>query len=290
MIRLAAKLLLFISILLIFSNICSYFVLKSPLLIHVLETRKSTDWIYSAIDKSKAPVASDVIILGDSVALQMFKPGNSNFILSAPATIVGQYIVLSSILHNKNNVKKVILVCYPGSLLIKINNIYSYNHFVKPFYCQENKPLISNSVEADLKLHRYYYLYNLPISKVLPAFTLIDCSQSNHVVANESYEYGLFIEYMKKIIELCTRNNVELKILSPPVSATHNNLFDFIKLKKVINDNNFNAIFSYYFETLIVTDDLYFRNDHWHYKEEYKDKMSIEFRDIVKRHINLPDI
>jgi hypothetical protein len=290
MIKLTVKLLLFISILLVFSNICSYVALKSPFLINILDAHKSVEWVYSAIDKSNKPVTSDVIILGDSVAKQIFKPGDYNFIISAPATIVGQYILLNNILYNNKNIKLVVMICYPGSLRMKFDGTYTYNHFIRPFYKNDNMQVLSDTTEAYIKHHRYYYLYKLPMAKVLPVFSLIDCSQSSPDKPDEYYEYSIFIEYMTRIIELCNKNHVEFKIVPPPVSNSHNNSFDFDKLRRIISVNGYDNQFSCYFDTLIVKDDMYYKDDHWHYKNQYEDEMSKVFREKANNCVGLPII
>lgn len=288
MIKLAVKSIIFMSLTLFASNLYSYIILDSPLLINVFDVYKAAANVSSIIDKSKYPGTSEVVILGDSVAKQLSKPGDSNFILSAPATFVGQYIVLNNILKANKNVRKVVMISYPGALRMKFDDRYTYNQFIKPFYNTDNTQYISDTAEAYLKRHRYYYLYKLPMTKVLPVFTFIDCSHDKPEHPDESYEYSIFIEYMNKIIELCNARHIELKVLAPPVSDSHYNSFDFDKLRRTINDNGYANVFSCYFDTMLVKDDIYYNDDHWHYKKQYEDEMATNFRENANKCVSLP--
>ena len=288
MTKLTLKSALFLLSIFMISNMMGYFILKSECLSSAFGVKKPDPTLYNVIAKSKSPVTSDVIILGDSVAKQLFKNEGYNFILNAPATIVGHYVVLNNILRQNKNVRKVFLVACPGSLSIKFDNTYTYNSFIKPFYNDENTPFFSRAVEKYLKEHRYYSLYKLPIAKVLPLFTLIDCSSYRPEKPDANYEYSLFIEYMGKIITLCKSNNVEFRILTPPLSSNNYNSIKFNKLKKVISDNNYQTFFSSYFTNIIVKDDSYFKEDHWHYKKEYESYMSATFFGKLHDNLSLP--
>jgi hypothetical protein len=176
------------------------------------------------------------------------------------------------------------LVCIPGSLEFKFNTVYTYNHFIRPFYGTENSKLISNSVDSYLNQQKYHLFYQLPMAKVLPVFSQIDCSKETSLSASAD-DYDLFIEYMNKIKTLCASSKVIFKVLPPPISETRNRQFDLKKFKDMIVANKFDDIFSSYFDIITVKNDSYFK-DTWHYKEEFVNEMAGEFKTKAKEHLS----
>jgi hypothetical protein len=219
------------------------------------------------------------------VAHQLIPPSSYNLIMTGAATLAGQYIVIHNVIKNSKTIKKVVFIYYPGSFKFGYDNKYTYNNFIKPFYCRENISLFDQSTQHKLHRHKYYYLYMLPMSKVLPIFSLIDCenSESKNFITSEDYDD--VINYIRLIHQLCEERKIEFIVISPPVSMTHKEQFDFVKFKKIISANNLSGVFYNYFQSLEFKDDKYYK-DSWHFKDEYELEMSAYFQAKFKHFLS----
>lgn len=97
--------------------------------------------VYDAVDMAIQPTEYTGVVLGDSVARQIFNPAyqEENMDLCYLATNqaimpAGNYILLEAFLGNNPQVKTVYYVARPDSLQSGINFVYTYSYFVTPMY------------------------------------------------------------------------------------------------------------------------------------------------------------
>lgn len=177
--------------------------------------------IYRAIEKSQKKTKYKKLILGDSTANQFYnckeEDPDSAYSLSCNQAIgmVGQYILLNNYLNAGNRPDTVFLVYTPFSFWDNLDQVYTYHYFLKPFYYDEYKfmmsPLVINQIH---KLPKY----------VLCHFPLIQTTGWAPNIKQERRNYSFLSpickEYLSKIHLLSIQYNFEFTII-PTFVAEH---------------------------------------------------------------------
>jgi len=234
--------------------------------------------VYNAIVLSnKHHVGKDTIILGDSVAKQLITEGLGNnadvidLTCGQAVSLAGHYALLVNALKNNKQVKQVYLLYHIFSLSNNLNQIFTFNYFVKPFYAHKNN-LFTSKTDEIIKSKPYWILYKLPITKVLPVFGNIDYTRK---YPNKKFDNGLLLsptsqEYICKMKSICESNNIDFKIYPTPLSVHHSmlldshNLFiDQVKAANLVNE------FDGYLSKQIILSDAFYIEDYVHIKPEF---------------------
>lgn len=259
MIKLTIKIILFFVI----SNLLAYLIISTSLS-KVLIGKE----VYEAISLSKKKTKLDKVLLGDSVARQLYNHDNyvgDYYLLTTTGSIslVGQYILFKNIIDRNTNVKEVVLISVPSSLSIDLDNRFIDNYFIKPFCTLDNSKYFSATVYDKLSEHKYYSALWIPMFKIIGSFPGIDHSGRPQ---NKNFWYlsDVSIEYLIKMKNEANSRKIKLKILPAPISNIYIKNMDYIK--KQIKDNNLESIFSDYFDNIVYLDDYKFI-DHLHFKK-----------------------
>lgn len=165
------RILYFIGLFLLFvSPIVIYYTAKAVWLLKD-DKYKTTIYgneIYRAIEKSKKKTKYKKLILGDSTANQFYnckeEDPDSAYSLSCNQAIgmVGQFILLNNYLKAGNRPDTIFLVYTPFSFWDNLDQVYTYHYFLKPFYYDEYKPLMTRSVIEQIKKIPKYQLCHIP--------------------------------------------------------------------------------------------------------------------------------
>ena len=124
--------------------------------------------IYRAIEKSKKKTRYRKLILGDSTANQFYNCKGDNpdsaYSLTCNQAIglVGQFILLNNYLSAGNKPDTVYLVYTPFSFWDNLDQVFTYHYFLKPFYYDEYKPLMSETVVQQIKKLPKYWACHIP--------------------------------------------------------------------------------------------------------------------------------
>lgn len=280
MLNLFAKMGFLIISSLFIANILSHVIISSDILSFIIGSNKIGNETYQALKKSKMLSSAENIVIGDSVARPIFSVENVNKVKyynlasNECISLIGQYIIAHNALNINKHVKKLYLVYHPDAFLNNLDEPFTYNYFVKPFYTSEYRDFLSENAINRLKTSRFFFLFKLPISKTLPIFNKIDYNDKKYddwfgfpkALRQRPYLSGISIEYLKKLEKLCLEKNVDLSVVMAPISKRYDT--DFSLLKSQIKDNNLDHIFNGYFENKIILNDLYFR-DGAHLKKMY---------------------
>ena len=177
--------------------------------------------IYCAIEKSKTKTQYKKLILGDSTANQFYNCKEENpdsaYSLSCNQAIgmIGQYILLHNYLEAGNRPDTVFLLYTPFSFWDNLDQVYTYHYFLKPFYYDEYKPLMSPLVINQIhKLPKYMICH----------FPLIQTTGWAPNVKQENRDYSFLSpiskEYLSKIDSLSNKHKFVFKII-PTFVADH---------------------------------------------------------------------
>src|SRR6185369_12899707 len=92
------------------------------------------------------------------------------------ASLIGQYIIAHNALETSKHIKNIYLFYHPDSFQNDLDQPWTYNYIVKPFYTSEYRNFFSENAINRLKQNRFFFLFELPIAKTLPIFNKIDYS------------------------------------------------------------------------------------------------------------------
>jgi|WetSurMetagenome_2_1015567.scaffolds.fasta_scaffold04875_5 hypothetical protein len=236
--------------------------------------------VYYSIQKSKQRNAlSSRVLLGDSVAYQMFKNTTSNNPIYSLACnqavgLTGQFVLLNNYLKAGNHVDAVYLLLSPFSFSNNLNQVYTYQYFLKPFYRDEYFPLFTKTVVQQIHKIPYYYLSRYPqvlTSNWAPDFVSRD--QTNYTFLSP-----ISVEYLARIKELSIKYDFKLIVTPTPMSLSNRPKIESMN-KNEVAINHLESEFKNYFSDILYLDDSNFVSDGAHlknpqkYAEYYKERL-----------------
>lgn len=193
--------------------------------------------VYDAIDRSSKQTEYTALILGDSVARQIFNPDVQKeseeicYLATNQAIMpAGNYILLDNFLQNNPQLETVYYVARPESLQGSINFIYTYSYFVTPLYTETfTKYLGPETADEIVKIFGSvpsksefvkWMLGKYP--KLLESYN--DGSEKiwafrNRIHAQEMPDMS--IDYIAKMWRTCMDRDIEFIILSPPLPSDY---------------------------------------------------------------------
>ena len=177
--------------------------------------------IYRAISKSKKQTTYRKLILGDSTANQFYNCKEENpdsaYSLTCNQAIgmVGQYLLLNNYLATGNRPDTVYIVYTPFIFWDNLDQVYTYHYFLKPFYYNEYKPLMTETVKMQIKKIPKYRWCHIPyILTTAWASTLPSQARSY------SFLSPICREYLSKIDSLSNLYNFQWEVV-PTFVAEH---------------------------------------------------------------------
>ena len=264
------NLFIYIILFIIVSNLFALAVINIPALSKVLDFAPE---VYVANINSKKTITSDTIILGDSVAHQIFKSSMGikdsfyDLTTNQAVSLAGQYILIKNAIDNNTSIKEVYLIYHPRSFSNDLDQIWTFDYFVKPFYNFKDRKYFSQSVIKHLENIKLYKMAIFPIIKVIPNFPSLDYSRFiSNSSKNRSFLSNTSVEYLIKIEEACKDKGINFKVIACPVRES--SIDDYSTFKKQINDNGLQGIFKDYFKEMVISEDNLYIDD-FHLKKDY---------------------
>ncbi len=225
--------------------------------------------IYYSIKKSKQKSSSNIVIIGDSVGLQLFSNYTYNEPINSLAcnqaiSMAGHYCLLQNYFKSGNHADKVYLIVTPFSFQNNLNQIFTYHYFLKPFYREEYDAYFSNLVYDQILKIPFYKFSTFPV--ILTSNWAPDFKSNDK--PNYRFLSPISIEYLNKIKRLSERNGFDFIILPTPTKLSNKNEIDKMDPTE-ISTNGFNDEFKNFFENIIYVDDRDFQ-DNVHLKNPNK--------------------
>jgi hypothetical protein len=228
--------------------------------------------VYEAIKKSKQRKKAKKLILGDSVAYLLFPWDNSDVSSLAcvqGVSFAGYYILLKNFLETNHDSlpDKVIILFHPTVLVNNLDQRYTYNDFLKPFYCRENMPYFTETVFKQVHQIPYYYLSQFPLIKI-----------SNWAVAPRQKAQGfpgymspITKEYLVRIKNLCDSLHVNYFLVPPPINSIMRHKIEEARpvIRKEAAQLNMQVKFDIYLNNIQYMDSSLYRDER-HFKKDLK--------------------
>lgn len=227
--------------------------------------------VYHVISKSKQHNPSRKILIGDSVARQFYNSDQENDTLNSLATnqaisLAGQYLLLDNYLKAGNVIDTCYAVFIPSSFQNNLQQLYSYNYFVKPFYTNEYKPLLTKTVQTQVEKIPYY--------GIAQYFGILTNNWSPEFISTDKQGYAFFspitVEYIKKMSALSQARN--FKLIFVPALCNENQRKDIESFDRgELSQNGIDHILADYFDHIQYLDSKYFVDDmHLDKPEDFK--------------------
>ncbi len=263
--KLIRKSLLFILTGFIFLNVISRLIIDSK----YFSKNISYNVSLMAVKKSKRKIASNVLILGDSVARQIFPVVMPNSLaVNGAILMAGHYILAVNAIKKNPNIKYVILMSAPFILSHDFNRKLTYNNFLKPFYTFGNLKYLTSLMKKKINGNILSHLALFPIFKLSPVPQIDFSNKSSKKISPVFSEIS--IQYMKKLYNFLKKRRIELLIISPPICKKQRVLFlNWKYFKSQISERGLSHILRGYFDNIVYLDKGYFINDRIHLNVRY---------------------
>ena len=225
-------------------------------------------FIYDSISKSRQKWPdSEVFILGDSVATQMYPPkeysGRINSLsMVNPCTLAGQYFLLKRLAEgNELRGKKIILAITPATFGMDFSHKGTFHYVLKPFYNAEFSPWKEGALKTRI---------THPIVAMLSQLPIVRCSNwispipyLNEVQPNRTFISDINHEYLLKIKSLVDEEGGVLELRCTVQPESKRGTFEE-KMKSDVEAMGLGKIFHGYLESAIYFPDSFFGSDNVH--------------------------
>jgi len=236
------------------------------------------DATYYSINKSKELSDSKILLIGDSVANQLFPNYNryryvNSLTTNEAVSMVGHYILIHDYLKTGNEIDKIVLFFTPTSFRNNLHSVYTFHYFLKPFYKPVNYELFSDYVIQQIE--------KIPFNSIVRWPHILSTTWAPNFEPSDRNSFTLLspvsVEYLKKIRDLAVENDIKIQIISTPVSMQRKEIvekFDKTEIEKF----GLEDIFKNYFNDIEYLGDEYFIDgihliNPQHYRDSYLQKM-----------------
>ncbi|MCL2598127.1 MAG: hypothetical protein FWD66_10870, partial [Paludibacter sp.] len=162
--------------------------------------------VYHSIEKSKTKKKVKKLLIGDSVAEQLYNNYDYNDSIYSLAcnqaiTVAGHYFLMNNFINaNKDELpEEVIFICAPLPLSNNLDK-YTFPYLLKPFYNKEYKPLMDEYLMKRIKTIPLYFISQFPLIRTS------DYTPARFCFPKEEKFDGIFSpltkDYLKKIVQL----------------------------------------------------------------------------------------
>lgn len=226
--------------------------------------------VYYSIDKSKKKNKARKVLLGDSVGKQMYDNLEENDTINSLAcnqaiSVAGQYILLHNYLEAGNTIDTAYIFFTPFSFVNNLDQIFTYNYFVKPFYRDEYKSLFTPLVKQQVAKIPYTDIAWYPAiltNNWSPEFQTKD--------PKINFLSPISIEYLHKMSDLAKAHHFKIVMVSAPVSYKKKPEVELLN-RSEIAANGLQEVFKGFFESIIYLDESNFVDGtHLEFPEKFK--------------------
>lgn len=229
--------------------------------------------IWDAIEKASRSQPYQRVIVGDSVARQLFDDHNQkrsryfHLTTNAATTLLGHYILLMEYLKH-NALEEIVVLLNPYSLMDNLDRKFTANYVVGSFCREKYRPYITPYAEQQIKNCTWWFVPVL--LRNFPEFCLINYQEVNpKPFYNDAYLSPLSLEYLQMLKQTCQSRGISLRVVCPPLSEQHINL-DYSFMKEQVAAHDLTECFSGYFDIKYMPTSKF--GDELHPKPEYLDE------------------
>ncbi len=199
---------------------------------------------YAALRNSRRRVEARTIVLGDSVAHQLYDEGAVGGVYSLACnqgvSMVGYYVLLRTLADaNDLRGRKVFLVIHPGFLGNELDQPFTFHYFLKPFYEAKAQEHFSDVVRGRIADVPYAWAALLPVVRI---------STWSPTAAPKWLREGIgpvSLEYLTRMRALARERGFEFEVVSPWISESRSHL-DLAEMRSRIHARGLDDVFETY--------------------------------------------
>lgn len=193
--------------------------------------------VYDAVDKAGVNEGYTGLVLGDSVARQIFSPkyqeesGDICYLATNQAvTTIGNFVLLESFIENNPQLEDVYYVARPDSIMGNPNFIYTYSYFVTPLY---REPFVQY-LEPETREELETIFGSLCAREEFPKWMLAKYPKLLDIYQNTrrniwefrrwkdgGEETDMAALYLSKMKEACEERGIKFHLLAAPVPRNY---------------------------------------------------------------------
>ena len=252
-----------------FTAIAIFFIYARPIYLLIgnkYQEQVVSDEVYLAINQSKQKTKYKKIVVGDSVAANLFPPTEENRLVYSMTSCIGtepfgQYLLIKNYLKAGNQLEKVYWIYSPISFSSNLKGRFAYNYFLKPFYRREYLEDFTPLIRSHVKKIPYYFFSQEP--------GILTSNWTPNFYTDYTHDFSFLspvaIEAIKKTKKLAEEFNFELVILPTPIIEEKKQQMQELEMdKSEISENAFEDLFDGYFDKIIYLDSTNFLADKSH--------------------------
>ena len=219
------------------------------------------------------------MLLGDSVGKQMFDSSEENDTINSltsnqAISVAGQYILLDNYIKAGNQIDTAYLFFTPFSFVNNLDQIFTYNYFVKPFYRDQYMHLILPVAQRQISKIPFISVSHWPV--------VLTSNWSPEYKPRDKQQFNLLspvsVVYLHKMSALAKQHHFKLILIAAPVSTKKKKDVETLN-RQEITDNSLQNEFKGFFESTVWLDESNFK-DGTHLKEPQKFKY--RYKDLIR--------
>lgn len=201
--------------------------------------------VYDAIDRAGINEGYTGLVLGDSVARQIFHPEYQDesddicyLATNQAITTVGNFMLLERFIENNPQLEDVYYVARPDSIMGNVNFVYTYSYFVTPLYNESMSQYLEPETREEIEavFGRFCARGGLPKWMLAKYPKLLDIYQNGcssilqlRRWMGDAGEEDMAALYLGKMKEVCDEKNINFYLLAAPLSESYQDSFDEMK-------------------------------------------------------------
>ena len=236
------------------------------------ETRVNGKEVYRAINKSKQPGGSTVL-LGDSVGNQIFSNRECNenpnsLACNQAVSMAGHYMLLRNYIDAGNTIDTLYYVGHPFSFQNNLDQIYTFHYFLKPFDTEAYRSLHSQAVKEQTEKIPFNFLARSNM------FSVIDWAPNYQPeVAKEYLLSPISIEYLERIKQLSEAHSFVFRLIPTPMRTSLRDSLEGLDISNY-KGLSFEKEIEAYLDGIMYIDDVHFKDvQHLHNAIDYREKV-----------------
>lgn len=221
--------------------------------------------VYYAMDLASSKTEYSTIVLGDSVARQIFAPDYQDestticYLATNQAIMTaGNVVLLEKFMENNPQLKEVYYIARPDSMDSNANFVFSYSYFITPFFNEQYLKYLDKDTVKELEyaygkiwtnnnflkwfLGKYPKMLEMYNESRQFLWDLRDTQNGKNEMPNMS------LRYLKKMKEICEKNNLKLHFCSSPVQEDYK--FNFEALEKRMDSEGLTDLYEEFYRSV----------------------------------------
>ena len=198
--------------------------------------------VYDAVDRAGVNEGYTGLVLGDSVARQVFQPKYQDesddicyLATNQAVTTVGNFMLLERFIENNPQLEDVYYVARPDSIMGNVNFIYTYSYFVTPLYNESMRQYLEPETREEIEVifGRFWARREFPKWLLAKYPKLLDIYQNDcrnilqfRKWTGDAEEADMAALYLGKMKAVCDEKNINFHLLSAPLPEGYQYSFE----------------------------------------------------------------